>query len=84
MGVPGFANPWRGGRDRRAEADPGTERLHRLASKSIKVSELHTKEAKLQGLQDALKNLNSQIAAEKKKAEDEAGAQARERILREE
>lgn len=59
-----------------------TERLHRHASKSIKVSELHTKEAKLQGLQDALKGVNSQIAAEKMRAEDKARAQARETILR--
>ncbi len=59
-----------------------TERLHRHASKSIKVSELHTKEAKLQGLQDALKGVNSQIAAEKMRAEDEVRAQARERVLR--
>ncbi len=56
-----------------------TERLHRLASKSIKRSELQGKEAKLQTLQDALQNVNSKIAAEKKKAEDEALAQARER-----
>lgn len=59
-----------------------TERLHRLASKSIKGSELHEKKAKLQRLQDALQNVDSKIAAEKKKAEDEAWAQMREKKLR--
>ena len=48
-----------------------TRRLHRLASKSIKGSELHEKEAKLQNLQKALQNVNNSIAAEKKTAEDE-------------
>lgn len=48
-----------------------TERLHRLASKSIKGSELREKEAKLQNLQMELQNVDSHIAAEKKKAEDE-------------
>ena len=46
-------------------------RLHRLASKSIKGSELKEKETRLQRLQDALQNVNDKIAAEKKKAEDE-------------
>jgi len=59
-----------------------TERLHRLASRRIKESELHQKEAKLQGLQSALQTVDSQIAAEKEKAADETLAQARERILR--
>ena len=59
-----------------------TKRLHRLASKSIKESELHEKEAKLQKLQDALQSVNSKIAAEKKKVEDEAWAQTRARDLR--
>ena len=54
------------------------ERLHRVASKSIKVSELNKKNAKLQALQDALQTVNSKIAAEKTKAQDEARAQARE------
>ena len=48
-----------------------TKRLHRLASRSIKGSELREKEAKLQNLQMELQDLNSNIAAEKKKAEDE-------------
>lgn len=56
-----------------------TERLQRVASQSIKVSELNKKQAKLQELQDALQLVNSQIAAEKKKAGDEARAQDRER-----
>ena len=59
-----------------------TERLHRLASRSIKGSELREKEAKLRRLQDALQDVNSKIAAEKKKAEDEAWAQTREKKLR--
>ena len=48
-----------------------TERLHRLASKSIKGSELNEKQAKLQRLQDALQNVNGKITAEKKTVEDE-------------
>lgn len=48
-----------------------TKRFHRLASKTIKGSELHEKEAKIHTLQTALQNVNSNIAAEKKKAEDE-------------
>ena len=48
-----------------------TKRIHRLASKSIKGSELHEKEAKIHTLQMALQNVNSNIAAEKKKEEDE-------------
>ncbi len=59
-----------------------TERLHRLASKSIKRSELQGKEAKLQTLQDALQNVNSKIAAEKKKAEDEAPRRSRLNVQR--
>jgi hypothetical protein len=54
-----------------------TERLHRLASRSIKENELREKEAKLQRQQDALQNVNNKIAAEKKKEEDEALAQTR-------
>lgn len=53
-----------------------TERLQRVASKSIKVSEQDKKQAKLQELQDGLQLVNRQIAAEKKKSEDEAWAQA--------
>lgn len=53
-----------------------TERLHRVASRTIKRSELLEKETKLQRLQDALKNVNNEIAGEKKKAEDEARAEA--------
>ena len=52
------------------------ERLFRLASKSIKGNELRAKEAKLQSLQDALQDVNSKIAAEKKEIEDEVRAQA--------
>lgn len=62
-----------------------TKRLHRLASKSIKGSELREKEAKLQTLQTALQNVNSYIAAEKKKADDERARldnEARARKLR--
>ena len=57
-------------------------RLHRLASKSIKGSELRDKEAKLKRLQSALQDVNSQIAVEKQKAEYAASAQVRERKAR--
>ena len=59
-----------------------TKRLHRIASKSIKGSELRENEAKLQRLQDALQNVNSKIAVEKKKGEDEAWIQMMEKKLR--
>lgn len=59
-----------------------TNRLHRLASKSIKESELHEKEVKIQQLQAALQRVKSTIAAETKKLEDEAWAQARASALR--
>jgi septal ring factor EnvC (AmiA/AmiB activator) len=48
-----------------------TARLHRLASKSIKGSELDREKAKLQRLQNALQDVNVKIAVEKKKEEDE-------------
>lgn len=48
-----------------------TKRLDRVASKSIKGSELDEKKARLQRLQDALQNVSGKIAAEKKRAEDE-------------
>lgn len=48
-----------------------TNRLNRVASKSIKGSELVEKEAKLQGLQDAVKDVNGRIAVERKKVADE-------------
>ncbi|KAL9128134.1 MAG: hypothetical protein Q9175_007592 [Cornicularia normoerica] len=48
-----------------------TKRLHRLASKSIKGSELGEKEARLRRLQDSLQDVNGKIAAEKNKAEIE-------------
>jgi hypothetical protein len=59
-----------------------SERLHRIASRRIKGSELREKEAKLQRQQDALQDVNSKIAAEKKRVEDEASAQTRENKLR--
>lgn len=63
-----------------------TARLHRLASKSIKGSELRAKEAKLKKLQSelqsALQDVDSQISVERQKAEDAAGAQTRERKAR--
>lgn len=43
----------------------------RQASKRIKGSELAEKEARLQKLQDALRDVNGRIAAEKRKVEDE-------------
>ncbi len=49
-----------------------TTRLHRVASKSIKKSELKDKEAKLQTLQKALDEVNTKIGAEMKRAEDDA------------
>ena len=52
-----------------------TERLQRLASTSIKGYELKQKEARLQSLKSALQDVNSRIAAEKKRSEDEARAQ---------
>ena len=48
-----------------------TNRLNRLASESIRGSELAEKEAKLQRLQDALKDVNGRIAVENKEIEDE-------------
>ena len=59
-----------------------TARLHRLASKTIKGIELRGSEAKLRRQQDALQDVDSKIAAEKKNAEDEARAQARQRESR--
>ena len=53
-----------------------TSRLHRLASKTIKESELREKQARLQKLQGALQSVNSAIAAEVKNAEAEARARA--------
>lgn len=50
------------------------ERLHRVASKTIKQSELLGHEAKLRRLEEALKNVKSEI---EKKAQEEAQAQAR-------
>ena len=47
------------------------ERVQRGTSRRIKESELDEKGAKLQKLQYALQDVNDQIAAEKKKAEDE-------------
>ena len=46
-------------------------RFDRLASRRIKESELAEKEARLKKLQDALRDVTGQIAAEKKKAADE-------------
>lgn len=48
-----------------------TKRLDRVASRSIKGSELDEKTARLQRLQEALQNVSDKIALEKKKAEDE-------------
>lgn len=68
-----LTRPIYGGADETEEQkqERENERLHRLASKSIKGSELREKEAKLRTLQMALQNVNSNIAAVKKKAEDE-------------
>ena len=74
-----------------------TKHLHRQASRRIKGSELADKEARLRKLQDALRDVNGKIAAEKTKAEDEkrkveqeararklkAEQEARERAMRE-
>lgn len=59
-----------------------TERLHRLASKTIKRSELLEKQAKLRRLQDTLLDVNNKIDGEKEKADDEARTQAREKMVR--
>ena len=48
-----------------------SKRLDRVASRSIKGSELDEKNARLQRLQDALQNVNGSIVVEKKKAVDE-------------
>ena len=56
-----------------------TERLQRLASQSIKRSELQQKEARLESLESALRDTNSKIAAEKLRYETEARAQAAKR-----
>jgi hypothetical protein len=53
-----------------------TERLQRLASKSIKENQLAQKEAILQKSRYALDDVNSGIAAVKKEEEDEARVQA--------
>lgn len=60
-----------------------TERLHRIASKSIKVSELREKEAKLQGLQAAARTRAEQEKRErwakaKKEQAEHAAKEARE------
>ncbi|OCL03808.1 DnaJ-domain-containing protein [Glonium stellatum] len=52
------------------------ERLQRLASKRIKEQDLAEKKAKLQGWEDALKDTNNKIAADKAKEEEEARLQA--------
>jgi hypothetical protein len=64
-------------KEQRQERD--TERLQRLASKTIKGAELAQRETRMQSLKDALQYVNSQIAAEKKKAEDEARERAAKR-----
>ena len=51
-----------------------TGRLHRLARKSIKGSELSRKEAESRRLKDGLQDVNRKIAAKKKSAEDEEEA----------
>ena len=53
-----------------------TERLQRLASKSIKENQLAQKEAILQKSRYALDDVNSEIAAVKKEEEDDARVQA--------
>lgn len=53
--------------------------LQRLASRSIKEAELTQRKAKLQSLQHALQNVNSEIAAVKKKEADEVRVQAAKR-----
>lgn len=59
-----------------------TERIQRLASKRIKESELKEKEAKLNRLQDALRDANEKIAVENEKAEEALKSQVREETLR--
>lgn len=53
-----------------------TERLQRLATKSIKENQLAQKEAILQSSRYALNNVNREIAAVEKEEEDEARVQA--------
>lgn len=55
-----------------------TERIQRLATKRIKEFELKEKEAKLQRLQDALRDANRKIAVENEKLEEALQAQVRE------
>ena len=50
------------------------ERLHRVASRTIKQSELLEQEVKLQRLQDAVQKLQSEIKGEKQKSEAQAKA----------
>ena len=56
-----------------------TERLQRLASRLIKENDLFQRRAKLQGLRDALQDVTSKIAAEKKEKEDEERMEAAKR-----
>ncbi|KAI9698646.1 MAG: hypothetical protein M1836_003755 [Candelina mexicana] len=56
-----------------------TERLQRLARKSIKENDLSQRRAKLQNLQGALQDVTSKITAEKREEEKEARIQAAER-----
>lgn len=63
------------------------ERLQRLASKRIKGTELRQNEAKLKSLQDALKDVNSKLNAEKQREEEvtrAAAAKRREQLRKEE
>ena len=59
------------------------ERLRRVASRTIKQSELLEQKSKLQRLQDALQKLQSEIEGEEKKAEDEARAKAQAKARKE-
>ena len=58
------------------------EHLHRLASKTIKESELHEQKAKFQRLWDAFEDVKRKIACEREKVEAEAQARAREKQVR--
>lgn len=57
-------------------------RLQRRATKTIKESALAEKEARLRTLQDALQGVNSRIAAERNKAEEERAREEKEERAR--
>ncbi len=60
-----IAHLWQGGRSQEQKQARETARLRRLASKSIKGSELRDNETKLKKLRSALQDVDSQISIEK-------------------